>query len=59
MSHVSQENKCAPEVDASFAERFIYQGWGHRFYFFLISPPSFAPLGRSSYPGAKGGPGET
>ena len=53
MSHVSQEKKCAPLVDASFAEGFIYQGWGRRFYFFLVFPPSFAPLGRSSYPGTE------
>ena len=36
MPHVSQEKKCAPLVDACFAEGFIYQGWGHGFYFFLV-----------------------
>ena len=53
MPHVSQEKTCAPLVDACFAEGFIYQVWGHRFYFFLVFPPSFAPLGRSSYPGTE------
>jgi hypothetical protein len=52
MPHVSQEKKCAPLVDACFAEGFIYQGWGHRFYF-LVFPPSLAPLDRSSYAGTE------
>ena len=47
-----QEIKCAPLVDACFAEGFIYQGWGHRFYF-LVFPSRLAPLGRSSYAGTE------
>jgi hypothetical protein len=44
---------CVPLFAACFAEGFNYQGWGHGFDFFLFFPPSFAPLGRSSYPGAE------
>ena len=54
MPHVSQEKKCAPLVDACFAEGFIYQGWGHGFTSSWFFPSSFAPLGRSSYPGSTG-----
>ena len=42
--------------DADFAEGLISQGWGHKFYLLHFYPS--APLGRSSYPGAEGGPGE-
>ena len=53
MPRVSQEKKCAPLVDACFAEGSSIKVGDMDFTSSWFFPSSFAPLGRSSYPGTE------